>query len=123
MKIGQFIQVNQTTRDTVRYYIEEGLLTPRKKEGNYWFSEKEQADYQAIRELRELGFSIKGIQAIQANRLVHGCGSQEQWSGNRPIVANELREIKEELAVLLDRQTRLQTLLLTLDKKINDEIT
>lgn len=118
MKIGKFIETNESTRDTIRYYIEEQLLTPEKRAGNYWFSEKEQEDYHAIRELRELGFSIKGIKAIQANRLVHGCGSQGQWSGNRELVENELADIESELQVLLGRQKKLAELLAVLDEKL-----
>lgn len=120
MKIGKFIKLNQTTRDTIRYYMDEKLLTPVKKEGNYWFSEKEQADFEAIRELRELGFSIKGIKAIQANRLTHGCGSQEQWAGNRQLVNQELLDIESELAVLHDRQQKLSALLDLLDEKLEE---
>ena len=118
MKIGQFIEKNQTTRDTLRYYIEEGLLNPEKRAGHYWFTEKEQGDFEAIREFRELGFSIKGIQTIQANRVNHGCGSLEQWASNREIILSELADIASELGVLESRQARLEEVLVLLDEKL-----
>lgn len=39
MYIGEFIQTFETTRETVRYYIEEGLLTPTKVNGKYFFED------------------------------------------------------------------------------------
>ncbi|MEE6716632.1 MerR family transcriptional regulator [Schleiferilactobacillus harbinensis] len=35
MLIGEFIQKHQTTKDTVRFYVQEGLLTPVRRGRNY----------------------------------------------------------------------------------------
>lgn len=117
MKIGQFIAINQTTRDTIRYYIEEGLLAPTKEAGNYIFGNQEQDDFTNIKELQALGFSIKGIKEIKDNRQILGCGSQEQSSKNRKLVVKELERINVELTQLAIRQEKLEKILRQLNTK------
>lgn len=39
MKIGEFSKKHQVTIDTVRHYINEGLLTPLRENTQYNFSE------------------------------------------------------------------------------------
>lgn len=65
MYIGEFIQTFETTRETVRYYIEEGLLTPIKVNGKYFFEDIDRSDFKNIRELRDMGLSIRVLKQIK----------------------------------------------------------
>mgnify|MGYP003365868959 CR=1 FL=1 len=60
-----FLIKTRSTRDTVRFYIEQGLLTPSKKAGKYNFTDQSVDDYQEIIALKQMGLSIAAIKAIK----------------------------------------------------------
>lgn len=64
MKIGKFAKKNDLTVDTVRYYVELGLLLPEKVNNQFSFDEKCQNDLEEIIDLKNMHFSISQIQSI-----------------------------------------------------------
>ena len=117
MQIGKFIEEVGTTRETIRYYIEEGLLTPDKKAGKYLFSPNEIEDFKSIRELREMGLSIKIIKTIKANKDY--CGTDKQWQSNLKLIEDELKEVNEHLKVLQKQKETLTQVKYLLEEKVN----
>lgn len=107
MKIAQFIEKHRTTRDTIRYYIEMGLLTPNKKGSWYDFTEQDSDDFESIRELKELGLSIKGIKEIKD---IHEtlCGTEEQWVRNMQVITNEISGVEAAIQELMERKQKLE---------------
>lgn len=77
MKIGAFIQTCATTRDTIRHYEQMGLLHPAKRGTFKDYGEKELSDFQAIKELQQIGLSLKTIQNIFEIKRQKGCGTPE----------------------------------------------
>lgn len=65
MYLKEFISKVGTTRDTVRYYLDLNLLTPLRKGKIYWFTGQVTEAYAEIKNLQELGFSLKEISAIK----------------------------------------------------------
>ena len=65
MNISEFVSKQNTTIDTVKYYIKLGLLTPEKKNNWYSFSLKEVTDFQNIVYLKSLGLSLELIKKIK----------------------------------------------------------
>ena len=61
---GMFAQLCKTTRDTLRYYQEKGILVPRKNERNgySYYSYAQIASFFFIRTFRELDCSVEDIQ-------------------------------------------------------------
>lgn len=118
MLIGEFARAHETTKDTVRFYVERGLLTPARKGRNYWYDEQAAADFAAVRELQALGFSIATIQKLRERHLTQ-CGTHEQWEANRTLVAEELAAVDAELAALQDRRQRLTAVARELDERLN----
>lgn len=108
MYIGEFIKVYETTRETVRYYIEEGLLTPKKREGKYYFTDIEISDFLSIRELREMGLSIRVLKKIKENKK--DCGTSIQWESNLKIIDDELERVEKELDILAQQKKTLETI-------------
>lgn len=45
MKIGEFARVCNVTKDTVRYYVNIGLLIPKMQGSQMSFEEREYADF------------------------------------------------------------------------------
>lgn len=64
MKIGQFAGENNISVDTVRYYMELGLLVPHKKGGHYEFDENCINNLHEIFQLKEIGFSLQEIKIL-----------------------------------------------------------
>lgn len=60
---GTFARMCGTTRDTLRYYQEQGILVPRKKEENgyYYYSYAQISSFYFIRTFRQLGCSAADI--------------------------------------------------------------
>ena len=61
MKIGQFARESNVSIDTLRYYMELGLLVPCKKGGHYEFDDSCKEDLHEILQLKEIGFSLKNV--------------------------------------------------------------
>ena len=61
MKIGQFARESNVSIDTLRYYMELGLLVPCKKGGHYEFDDSCKEDLHEILQLKEIGFSLQEI--------------------------------------------------------------
>lgn len=116
MKIGQFVTEMKTTKETVRYYIDEQLLTPKKIQGRYNFTEVELNDFRNIRELREIGLSIRIIKEIKKNKEY--CGTKKQWESNFNIINTELLRIELELETLNNERLALINVREQLKKKL-----
>ncbi|GAA1379575.1 MerR family transcriptional regulator [Peribacillus frigoritolerans] len=70
MKIGTFAKLFHVTTDTVRYYIELGLLIPDKKNTQYQMNQLCLDDMAFIAELKKFHFSLLEIQQILSYRRV-----------------------------------------------------
>ncbi|GGH34846.1 MerR family transcriptional regulator [Paenibacillus segetis] len=70
MKIGKFSKKHNITQDTIRHYIDMGLLVVEKQGCQYKFSEEDSHDIEKIFKLKQLDFSLTEIQEILCfNRL------------------------------------------------------
>lgn len=65
MKLDQFITEMKTTKEIVRYYIDEQLITLKKIQGRYIFTEVEINDFQNISELIEMRLPIRSIKKLK----------------------------------------------------------
>ena len=71
MKIGEFAKKYNVPISTIRYYIEEGLLTPRKKGAQYDFNEANESEIQLLIDLRESSFSLEEMrQFVNISRIL-----------------------------------------------------
>ena len=72
MRISEFAQKHNITVDTVRHYMELGLILPEKKGSHFTFNEACSADLQEIIWFRKVNFSLAQIQKIFSfKRLSH----------------------------------------------------
>lgn len=70
MRIGEFSKSNGVTIDTVRHYMDIGLLIPEKKGGQYFFSSQTNEDIAEILELKTLGFQLDEILNIMSFKRI-----------------------------------------------------
>lgn len=64
MKIGQFALQGQISKDTARYYVEQGLLIPKMSGPQMDFTQREVEDLQYIQRLKQDGFNLKEIYSM-----------------------------------------------------------
>lgn len=70
MKIGGFAKKYKIPISTVRYYIEEGLITPKKSGAQYDFDEFNEIEMQILTDLRESAFSLEEMrQFVNISRI------------------------------------------------------
>jgi DNA-binding transcriptional MerR regulator len=93
MKIGKFSEIHNITRDTVRHYLDLGLLVAEKKGGHYNFSDADCRDIKKIIELKNLGFSLNAAQKIMAMQRISG----ENTNSFRNLYMSLLEDKKKEV--------------------------
>ncbi|MBJ8325802.1 MerR family transcriptional regulator [Streptococcus pacificus] len=110
MKTGTVVKKYQISRDSLRFYIEKGLLSPEKKEAHYDWSQKDCEDLENIIGLRDLGFSIKSILRL---KWLHDkkCGTKEQLEENKAVLIEEIENRTKELEHISYQKRQLEDLL------------
>lgn len=96
MYLKEFMQKENTTRDTVRHYIYLNLITPVRKGRNYWFTENECDIFEAVKEFQDLGFSLQEIKEI---KKLHdeSCSTEKQRKQNLKLIAEKITTISAKI--------------------------
>jgi DNA-binding transcriptional MerR regulator/SAM-dependent methyltransferase len=94
MRIGEFAQRHGVTQDTIRHYLDIGLLATEKKGGQYKFSEADSKDIEKIMELKLLDFSLTEIQKVLMFQRLSGANTDVF----RNLYLSFLQEKKNEVA-------------------------
>lgn len=117
MKISKFIDAVCTTKDTVRHYEELGILNPIRKEKNARdYSEKDIEDFNVIKELQNLGFTLKDIQIIFQIKRETKCNSDELISTVLSILIARKKSFEEGLIELQEKMQNLEELITQISK-------
>ena len=96
MYLKEFMQKENTTRDTVRHYIYLNLITPVRKGRNYWFTENECDIFEAVKEFQDLGFLLQEIKEI---KKLHdeSCSTEKQRKQNLKLIAEKITTISAKI--------------------------
>jgi len=97
MRIGEFTQKHNITQDTIRYYLDIGLLVTEKKGGQYKFSEADSKDIEKIIELKQLDFSLTEIQKILTFQRISGTNTNAFRNLYLPFLEAKKNEVINEL--------------------------
>lgn len=97
MRIGEFAQKHGISQDTIRYYLDIGLLLAEKNGMQYKFSEADSKDLDKIIELKQLNFSLIEIEKILTFQRVSGTNTEIF----RNLYLSFLEEKKTEVATEL----------------------
>ncbi|WP_400243253.1 MerR family transcriptional regulator [Niallia sp. JL1B1071] len=108
MKIGEFVTLLNTTKDTVRHYEELNLLTPSWQNNKKEYSEKEILDFQVVKELKEYGFTLKDIQLIFSLKQALGCGDKQLIGQVYQVLTSQLDKLLQEEEELRERRLILE---------------
>lgn len=113
MKIGEFSKRNNVTQDTIRHYIDMGLLVAEKQGWQYKFSEEDSYDIEKITMLKQLDFSLTEIQEILCFNRIGG----EKTDEFRDFYLSLLERKKEQN---LKEQQRCKEIDFLLKDRINE---
>lgn len=101
MKIGTFAKLFHVTTDTVRYYIELGLLIADKKNTQYQMNQSCLVDMAFITELKKFHFSLLEIQQILSYQRVTNFSDHEDIDYYNNLLIdkkNQLTKKKEDIS-------------------------
>ncbi len=121
MKIGKFVEVNNLTIDTIRHYMDMGLVIPDKQGSQYDFDARCQKDLERVLALKNMGFSLNEIKSILiVERLAQFTGYQEKDSF-LALFMNKKQQLSDqimELGKMKDKlEAKIQELSLIENKK------
>ena len=95
IKIGEFSKKHKVTQNTVRHYLNMGLLTANKTGGQYGFFEKDDKDMEEIIKLKQLGFNLNEILNLLTYLRLAGIETEEYKTKIFSMLKNKKEEIEE----------------------------
>lgn len=113
MRIAELEQRTGINRHTLRYYEKEGLLIEVVRHGNNYrdYPEKAVARVEMVRQLKDLGFSLKEIRtvldALRANSIDCEQGAS-LMAEKKAIVDRKILELQQVSIMLGREQSRLE---------------
>lgn len=123
MKTGQFAKKYDLTSNGIRYYIEQGLLTPKKKGAQYDFDKECDEQMEKILRLKKMHFTLGEISRIfHVNYLIqHTLNSKARSKYNR-IFLSKIEELKQEIKDLQECINDLEKSVLSVEEVENNMI-
>ena len=116
MKIGELAKLTGVSKDSIRFYVENGLLFPDRQGPQMDFSDREQEDLFYIKRLRKARFSIKEIKFLQS--LKHTSNMLEpdileeycdMLNQKQASLEEEIEELCEAKKLLMQEKINLQS--------------
>ena len=101
MKIGEFSKKHQVTVDTVRHYINEGLLTPLRENTQYNFSEIDDRVMDSILLLKSMNFKLEEMKAYLLFQTMYTNNTFSYLGSFRKEFEDKLEENKKEIERLI----------------------
>ena len=97
MKIGEFSKKHQVTVDTVRHYINEGLLTPLRENTQYSFSEIDDRVMESVLLLKSMNFKLEEMKAYLLFQSMYTNNTFSYLGSFRKEFEEKLEENKKEI--------------------------
>ncbi|HWI48764.1 MAG TPA: MerR family transcriptional regulator [Rummeliibacillus sp.] len=119
MKIGEFVEKIQSTKDTIRFYEELNLIDPIRKGDKREYTEKDMHDFYIIKEMESLGLTIREIQTIFHLKRSAGFHSPSLLQDAQDRLCTSIKKIERAEKELSIRKMKLYCLLSKLENLHN----
>lgn len=96
MKMGSFSQSFSISQQTIRYYVNSGLLCPSVKNARYDFSKKDIEDMELLLRLKSYRFSLADIHRIMSLKRFSGFDDPTDLNNFIEILIAKKKELLEE---------------------------
>ena len=100
MKIGNFTKNNNLTKDTIRHYIDLGILNPKKINNQYNFTENDQKTLDQLLYLKSLKFTLSEIKNILLTKRLGNLDSKTSSYLYKKYYLEKSKEVKKEIESL-----------------------
>lgn len=97
MRIGEFANKHHLTIDTVRFYVNEGLLIPIKKGYHYQFNQQCSDDLTNILLLKNAGFSLQEIKNLILSENISTYAVEDWRKKCQEIFSKKQQELNTEI--------------------------
>lgn len=108
MRIGKFSESNGLTIDTVRYYMDLGLIIPEMQGGQYYFDSRCKSDLEEVLNLKTMGFTLNEIKSIFIFRRLASLTPYEQNQYYKAFFENKYISIGKEIENLKEARNNLK---------------
>ncbi|WML50416.1 MerR family transcriptional regulator [Neobacillus sp. PS3-34] len=108
MRIGKFSETNGLSIDTIRHYMELGLIIPEKKGGQYFFDPRCQRDLEHILEFKGMGFSLNEIKTIFLYKNFGKLTSYEEDKYYQSLFFDKYKKLEKEIQSLVQIKEKLK---------------
>lgn len=100
MKIGDFAKKFSTNANTVRYYVNAGLLIPERHNSQYRFTRQCEEDMALIRLLKQFDFSIPEIHELLSLKRLSNLSAKDDIADYLDILEHKRGVLKAEISRL-----------------------
>ncbi|MGH1042138.1 MerR family transcriptional regulator [Bacillus wiedmannii] len=111
MKIGKFGEVNNISIDTIRHYMDLGLIIPERKGSHYFFDEYCQTDLELILHYKELGFSLNEIKELFFYKNLAKSMNYKKDTFYQSLFKLKYDQMEQEIELLEKRRDKLKEVL------------
>ena len=119
MRIGKFAEINELSIDTIRHYMDLGLIVPEKQGGQYYFDEKCQKALNELIDLKSMGFSLNEIKTIFLFRSLGKLTPYQEDEYYRSFFSNKHKNVEEEICKLNEIKFKLEQKIEELSKEVS----
>lgn len=107
MRIGKFAEKNNVSIDTIRHYMDLGLIIPEKKGGQYYFDEICEKDFLDIKYFKQMGFKLSDIKKIFIFKKLGNLTNYQKDEYYKTIFLNKFETVEKEINELQAIKERL----------------
>ena len=117
MRIGEFSNINNISIDTIRHYMDLGLVIPEKVGGQYFFDQRCTDDLNNILNLKNMGFALNEIKTIFMFKSLGKLTNYEEDLYYKNLFLNKYKSIESQINELLNIKDRLNEKINLLNNK------
>lgn len=121
MKIGKFSSESNISIDTIRHYMELGLILPEKNGGHYVFDEVCKRDLEDILSLKDMEFSLNEIKSIFLFKRLGKLTPYQEIECFKQFFITKHKKINKQIEKLENAKLRLENKIADLSEKKGQE--
>ncbi|MGM0410533.1 MAG: MerR family transcriptional regulator, partial [Bacillota bacterium] len=117
MKISKFANKYNLSNDTVRYYMDLNLITPKKRGGHYNFDQECESQIKEVIKLKKMNFSLKEIKNIFNFKRIGKLTAYQKNNYYQSLYKNKIKVLENEINELQKSNKRIEDTLAELKSK------